>query len=112
MATAKKAAAKSKATKPAAEERVEHSNALPEVRDADAMPAQFSEAPNGEPSDGPDPELGMTMVQARPRMSMDMVEKMSKGESVMMSHPHGHEAEVAAADVEMHKRAGWTVMEE
>lgn len=117
MATAKKAAAKAKTaprSKPATTaEEVESSNTSPELRDgAEAMPARLSEAQNGLPTDGPDPTLGMTLVEDRSDMPQVLRERADKGETVRMQHVDGHEADVEAADVEVHKRSGWKLVEE
>lgn len=72
-----------------------------ERQNVKAMPAYASEGPNGAPSNGPNPEHGMTAVVD------NTVERVDENETVHMVHADGHEVDVGVADVRTHERAGW-----
>jgi hypothetical protein len=82
-------------------------NIHPEREDARAMPAYASEAPNGEPSQGPSEELGMTAVVDPTVLPQEEAEQ-----TVRMVNADGVELDVDAADVKIHERSGWKRLKE
>ena len=89
-------------------DRIAH-DIVPERQDARAMPAYASEHPNGEPSQGPDPEVGMTAVVD----SALQQEAEQDNQLVRMVDTAGNEMEVeGAANVKIHERSGWKRLKE
>jgi hypothetical protein len=74
---------------------------------ARAMPASASERPNGEPSQGPNEEVGMTVVVDRAAPQTQDNE-----ETVRLVNVDGVELDVPVADVKMHERSGWKRLKE
>jgi hypothetical protein len=105
MTTAKKAAAIVDEEKAIVEQIAK--DIRPERQDAKAMPAYASEKPNGEPSQGPNPDVGMTAV-------IDSTQQVEEGsdETVRMVNSDGNELDVGIGDVKIHERSGWKRKEE
>ena len=75
-----------------------------------ARPAHASEHSNGEPSEGPNPDVGMTLVVD----SALQQETAEQGDEVVrMVDVAGNEMEVeGAANVKIHERSGWKRLKE